>query len=307
MPSLYIIDAVNFLFRSYYAIKGMTNSKGVATNALYGFIRSVYKIIDDFSPDYVVAVFDGPDNKQSRTAIYKEYKGHRSKMPEDLYHQLLQAIEFCKMAGIPFLTLPYVEADDTMGSIAKWAEKQKIHSFLCSSDKDLCQLVNSHTQVIHAHKNNLLIDREKVKELFGVWPEQIIDYLSIVGDSSDNIPGLEGFGAKTAVDLLEKFSTLENIFSHVEHFSGKKKDTLEKGVEIALISKQLATIQLDLEIPQDKDFYKLKAPDLLQLQSFYQEMRFSSLAKELNVDALEKLQEQKPVSYTSIDDIESLK
>ena len=129
MQSLYIVDAVNFLFRSYYAIGPMTNPKGVSTNALYGFIRSIYKIINDFSPDYFIAVFDGPDNKKSRTDIYKEYKAHRQGMPEDLFPQLDQAQYFCEIAGIPSLTLPGVEADDTMGTIAKWAEKKGSMSF----------------------------------------------------------------------------------------------------------------------------------------------------------------------------------
>lgn len=123
MQSLYLVDAANFLFRAYYAIGPMTNPQGKSTNALYGFIRSIYKIMNDFSPDYFACVFDGPDNKQSRIAIYKDYKGHRTGMPEDLFPQLDQAQYFCEIAGIPSLTIPGVEADDTMGSIARWAEK----------------------------------------------------------------------------------------------------------------------------------------------------------------------------------------
>ncbi len=283
MQSLYIVDAVNFLFRSYYAIGPMANPKGLSTNALYGFIRSVYKIINDFSPDYFISVFDGPDNKQSRTAIYKEYKGHRTGMPEDLFPQLDQAQYFCEIAGIPSLTLSGVEADDTMGAIAKWAAKKGIKVFLCSSDKDLCQLVDDHIKLIQPHKDNMVIDRKKVKELFGVWPEQMIDYFAMVGDASDNIPGLEGFGPKTAASLLEEFGTLEKILANPDRLSGKKREVVINGQEIALLSKQLATIQTDLNIPTEELFYHLKTPDLPRVQAFYHEMHFLSLLRELNV------------------------
>ncbi|MBS0606270.1 MAG: DNA polymerase I [Parachlamydiales bacterium] len=282
MQSLYIVDAVNFLFRSYYAIGPMSNPKGASTNALYGFIRSIYKIINDFSPDYFIAVFDGPDNKKSRTAIYKEYKGHRAGMPEDLFPQLDQAQYFCEIAGIPSLTLSGVEADDTMGSVAKWAEKKGINVFLCSSDKDLCQLVTDHVKLVHPHKDNLVVDRKKVKELFGVRPDQMIDYLAMVGDASDNIPGLEGFGPKTAASLLEEFGTLEKILANPDRLSGKKREVVINGQEIALLSKQLATIQTDLDIPHEELFYHLKTPDLPRVQAFYHEMHFLSLLRELS-------------------------
>src|SRR5579885_2873341 len=127
-------------------------------------------------------------------------------MPEDLFPQLEKAIEYCELAGIPYLSIEGVEADDTIGSIAKWAEKKHIEVFLCSGDKDLCQLISDHIFVINAHKENLLVDRPKVKELFGVSAEQIVDYLAMIGDASDNIPGLEGFGPKTAASLLGEFT-----------------------------------------------------------------------------------------------------
>src|SRR5271170_5889165 len=115
MKKLFIVDAVNFLFRSYYAIGPMTNAKGESTHALFGFIRSIYKLINEFSPDYFIAVFDGPENKKSRTEIYSEYKSHRERMPEDLFPQLEQAIEFCEISGIPYLCISGIEADDTIG------------------------------------------------------------------------------------------------------------------------------------------------------------------------------------------------
>lgn len=292
--ALYIVDAMNVLFRAYYAIHPMTNVQGESTNALYGFIRSIYKTIERFSPDYFVAVFDGPENKKSRTAIYKDYKSHRAKMPEDLSPQLENALKFCDIAGVPHLSISGVEADDAIGSIAKWAEGKGANVFICSGDKDLCQLVNDHIFLINLYKEDLLIDRKKVKELFGVNPEQMIDFLAIAGDSSDNIPGLEGFGPKTAISLLNQFGSLENILAHPEKLSGKKKEVLIQGKEIALLSQQLATIQLDVDVPKDSQFFQLKTPDIDQVKGFYQEMGFMSLLRELGNSEREEVKPSHP-------------
>ncbi len=284
MKKIYIVDAVNFLFRSYYAIGPMTNLKGESTNALYGFIRSIFKLMNEFSPDYFAAIFDGPENKKSRTEIYREYKSHRTGMPEDLFSQLEEALHFCEIAGIPYLSVTGVEADDTIGSVARWMEKKDVQVFLCSSDKDLCQLVSDRIFIINPHKDNLLIDREKVKELFGVTPEQIVDLLAMVGDASDNIPGLEGFGPKTAAALLNEYGTLEEILAHPEKLSGKKRETLINDKEIALMSQKLATIHTDVPFPHEEKFFHLKTPDLEKVKEFYREMHFMSLLRELGVE-----------------------
>lgn len=284
MKKLYIVDAVNLLFRSYYAIGPMTNPRGESTNALFGFIRSLYKLIDEFSTDYLVAVFDGPDNKKMRTEIYAEYKSHRKAMPEDLYPQIERALNWCELAGIPFLSIPGVEADDTMGSIAVWAEKQETEVYLCSSDKDLCQLIDDKIFMIQLHKDNLVVDKKKVEEIYGITPQQMIDYLAIVGDASDNIPGLEGFGPKTAASLLQEFGTLDAILSHPEKVSGaKKQETIRQGKEIALLSRRLATIHRQVDFPKDETFFQIKAPQMEPLREFYQEMNFLSLLKEMEV------------------------
>lgn len=283
MKKLFIIDSVNFLFRAYYAIRSMTNSSGVSTNALFGFIRSVYKLMEDFSPDFIISVFDGPNNKKSRTDLYADYKSHRKEMPEDLFPQLEKAIDWCSLAGIPYLSIPGVEADDVIGSIAVWAANQGIKVWLCSSDKDLCQLVTDQIHLINPSKDNLEVDPAKVKELFGVTPEQIIDYLAIVGDASDNIPGLEGFGAKTAAALLQEFGDLDTILTFPEKIKGEKKQqVLREGKAIAHLSRQLATIQLDVDFPKEEEFFHVKEPHLEELKAFYEEMNFLSLLKELD-------------------------
>jgi len=229
MKKIFIIDAVNYLFRSYYAIGPMTNNKGESTSALFGFIRSVKKLIKDFDPNYLVCVFDGPDNKKERQEVYAEYKMHRKKAPDDLYSQFGMAFDFCNFSGIPVLCVEGVEADDTMATIAKWArEKEEMQAYICTSDKDLFQMVDKKTFIVLAHKDNLIVDEKKVKEIFGVAPDQIVDYLAIAGDSSDNIPGLPGFGPKTAADLLQRFQTLDEILKHPEKLTGKKRETLIK-------------------------------------------------------------------------------
>jgi len=285
----------------------MTNPKGESTNALFGFIRSIYKLIADFSPDYIIAVFDGPDNKQKRKEMYAEYKSHRKEMPEDLFPQLEKAHYWCEIAGIPYLSVPGVEADDTMGSIAVWAEKQNIKVFLCSSDKDLCQLVDDKIFMIQPHKDNLLVDTKKVEELYGITPKQMVDYLAIVGDASDNIPGLEGFGPKTASALLQQFGTLDAILENPDKVPGaKKQETVRQGKEIALLSRRLATIDKDVDFPKDETFFHLKEPDLQQLKDFYQEMHFLSLLKELDTTPHSTHAKDDKTDYHLVNDRDSL-
>jgi DNA polymerase-1 len=259
----------------------MTNEQGKSTGALFGFIRSIQKTCKDFSFTHCVAVFDGPDNKKSRQTLYADYKSHRKKAPDDLYPQFEWAYEYCKLAGIPTLCVEGVEADDAMGAVAIFAKKLGKEAYLCSSDKDLLQLVGPHIFVLQAHKDNLIIDPPKVKELFGVRPDQIIDYLAIVGDASDNIPGLEGFGPKTAVSLLEEFDTLDHLLKHPEKVKGaKKQEILKTKKDDALMSRQLATIDIHVPIPNDLSFYKMKAPEEEALKEFYRKMHFLSLLKE---------------------------
>ncbi|MFA5249994.1 MAG: DNA polymerase I [Parachlamydiales bacterium] len=286
MEKIFIIDAVNYLFRSYYAIGPMTNDAGLSTSALFGFIRSVQKLLKEFNPKYAVAVFDGPNNKKARKAVYAEYKMQRKKAPDDLYPQFDLAFEFCSLFGLSALSIPEVEADDTMATIALWAQKNHLETYLCTSDKDLFQLVSDHLFVLLSHKDNLIVDAKKVEELFGVKPEQIVDFLAIAGDSSDNIPGLSGFGPKTAASLLQEFKTLDYLLEHPEKVPGAQKQrTLIKEKETALISRTLALLNTHVEIPQEKEFFKLKEPKISELEAFFAKMNFSKLLKELKTSS----------------------
>lgn len=291
----------------------MTNPKGESTGALYGFIRSVFKIIKDFSPGHLIAVFDGPESTKSRKEIYSDYKIHRTGMPDDLYPQLAQAQYFCEIAGIPYLAIPGVEADDVIGSISKWTNEKKIETYLCSSDKDLSQLVTDHVFVFNIHKNNLIMDRAKVKEIFGVFPEQIVDLLAMMGDTSDNIPGLGGIGPKTASELLGEFGSLQAILDNPDQLKGKKAEVFREGKEIALISQRLATIDTNIDFPKEDNYFRLREPLLEKVKAFYQEMHFMTLLKELHLPEKKKEEldldfgvDASEVTYTLINDEKEL-
>lgn len=282
MSSLFIIDASAFLFRSYYAIQGMSAPNGESTNALYGFIRSIQKLRKDFSPTHLVAVFDGPNNAAARKALYPAYKANRTKAPPDLSYQIDYARHYCFLEGIPLLNIPNVEADDVMGSIAQWGQHHFETVYLCSGDKDLCQLVNEKIHMLNTHKDNLILGPQGVKEQFGVGPERIVDYLSIVGDSSDNIPGLSGFGPKSAEKLLQEYGSLSSILAHKEAFSGKKRETLEREEEQMHLNQKLLIINTEVPFPQDTHFFQLTPLDPQPLIDFFTKMNFRSLLKEVS-------------------------
>lgn len=305
MQALYLIDASGYVYRNYFAIRNMTNSRGESTNALFGFIRSVIKLFKDFHPSHAAAVFDGPRNAQKRLEIYPEYKAHRAEMPADLRYQIEWALKFCELMGIPYLNVPEAEADDVMGSVSKWAAKKGKTVYLCTGDKDLCQLVDDHVFILDTNKDNRLIDAAEVQKIHGIPPELMIDYLAMVGDASDNVPGLPGFGPKTASELLQRFGSLDYILSHPEEVPGKKKqETLKEQAELALVSRRLVTIDTTLPIPAEEEFYRLQKPCLPELKEFYSEMNFNSLLIELEktYEAEKKAEKTELTEYILVDD-----
>jgi len=307
MSKLFIIDASGFLYRSYHAIRNMTNSAGESTNALFGFIRSLLKLEKDFSPEHVLAVFDGANSIKKRKALYSEYKAHRVKMPEDLRYQIDWAKEYCQLMGIPFLNIPDVEADDVIGSVATASKSLFSEVFLCTSDKDMAQLVNNGVKILNTHKDNLILGEKEVETVYGVRPDQIIDLLAITGDSSDNVPGLPGFGIKTAASLLQEFNSLDALLEHPEKVSGKKKqETLMKEGEKALLSRKLVTIDTQVPVPLQLADYQAQTPDTDGLRQFYSKMNFNTLLKELESQNPTHAEEEE-CNYTLIDDQQGLK
>jgi len=306
MNTLFLIDASGFLYRSYFAIRNMTNSKGESTNALFGFIRSVQKLRKDFPTTHIASVFDGPHNTKARDAMYADYKAHRQSMPGDLLYQILWAQHYCDLAGIPKLSIPEVEADDAMGSIAVWAAELGVTVYLCTSDKDFGQLVNDKILMLNTHKENLILDARGVEESFGVPPKLMIDYLAITGDASDNVPGLSGFGPKTAAQLLKQFGSLDYILDHPEEVPGvKKQETIRQQKDQALLSRRLVTIIQDVPVPKTMDFYALKTPNFDPLREFYSNMNFHTLIKELEPST--PAAADIPLDYRLVDDEQAFK
>ncbi|MCH9634797.1 MAG: DNA polymerase I [Chlamydiae bacterium] len=281
MKKIFILDSFGYLFRSYYAIRNLSRKTGESTNALYGFVRAILKIIKDFEPTHLVAVFDGPNNTKARSAIFPEYKSNRLHPPEDLPHQFEWAYQFCELANIPRIRVDETEADDAMATIALWAASQGSEAYICTSDKDLFQLVSDRIFILNTHKNNLIYDSQGVKDHFGVWPTQILDYLSIVGDASDNIPGVKSFGPKTAQSLLEKATSLDELIKAPEKYlNDKKREVFVSQLDQLAISRKLITLFTDVETPTTPDFYELKKPEAESLMLFYEDMNFNTLLRE---------------------------
>jgi len=277
---LFLIDGNSFCYRAYYAIRSLSNSKGQPTNAVYGFVTMLNKIVKDNEPDMLAVAFDlkGPTFRHKK---FEEYKIHRKPMPDDLVSQMPVIKELVRSYNIPIYEIEGYEADDVLATLAKRAEERDIETYIVTGDKDALQLVDSHIKVLSTHKEGLIYDPAKVKEIYGVKPGQITDLLSLMGDSSDNVPGVKGIGEKSAVELISEFGTLEGLLKNVEKVKGEsKRKLISENKETALLSKELTT--LDANVPLDIDFngLKIKEPDREKLFELFKELEFKSLIKD---------------------------
>lgn len=308
---LFILDASGFIFRSYFALPTMISPVGDVVQGVFGFVRSFNKLRKDFDLIHVVAVFDGPNNKESRKAIYGGYKSNRTRKFEDLPKQISFIKEFCCLIGLPYIEIDGVEADDVIGSIAIFAEKKNFEVYICSADKDLCQLVNENIYILNPWKNNLILDREGVKSLYGVYPENIADYLALVGDSVDNIPGVKGCGPKSAVQLLERFGSVEDLLISLDCVEQSKQiQTIKNSQEILQIGKKLATIDRHVSFPFSSNTFEFSYPDQQEdsLCDFYEKLGFISLIKkEKNIPVLEENELKLYKKISSLDELNQLK
>lgn len=312
MSRLFIVDASGYLYRSYFAIGNMTNEEGKSTNALYGFVRSIDKLCKDFSPEHLLIVFDGPGGAQKRVAIYPEYKAHREEMPGDLRYQIAWAREYCELANIPYFNIEGVEADDTIGAVATWAAREKdAEVYICSTDKDLAQLVTDRIKLLNTFKDNRILDPKGVEETYGVPPEKIVDWLAIVGDASDNVPGLPGLGPKTATALLQEYGSLDNLLANADQIKAKKRrETVNEKADQARLSRQLVTLDLSVPFSEPENLFLRGAPQREELKKFFLQMRFSSLLREQFQETEVTDQEEHPeveVDYSLVDTEEDLK
>lgn len=277
MPSVFLIDVSGYLFRSFYALPPMNSPSGKPVQALHGLSRSIAKLIEDFKPDHLVAVFDGKNAKKRRQSLYSEYKTHRAKTPDELIEQIIAAPALCKALGLQTLIDDDHEADDLIAAATFQAKEKGCNVYICSSDKDLLQLVGPGVFELHTHKENALIDAPKVKELLGVEPFQVADWLALCGDSADNIPGVEGIGPKTAAQLLQKWGTLENLIENLDDLGPKKKAKFD--VEMARLSKKLSTLFYDFEFTLEWTPFVLAPPS--QWRPLFADLGLRSMIKTL--------------------------
>lgn len=277
-----IIDAMSLAYKAYYAFisRPLHSTKGEPTSAVYGFVVQLLKIIEDTQPDYIAVAFDSKE-KTFRHDRYENYKSSRAEMPEDMIPQIERIKQIVDAFNIKTYILPKYEADDIIGTAVKKAAKMGLESFAITPDKDFVQIVNDHVKIIKPGKtadNLMIIDRDAVLKNYGFEPEQMIDFLALVGDSSDDIPGVAGIGPKTATPLIQKFGSVENLYENldeIERESIKKK--LLENKENAFLSKELATIHTDVPLEINLEEAKLRKPDFDKIKEIFNELDFKKL------------------------------
>jgi len=278
--SLILIDGSSFLFRAYHAVPPLSNPKGEPTNAIYGVSNMLRKLINDYPTEYFTVVFDAP-GKTFRNEIYDQYKAHRPPMPDDLRVQIEPLHQLIKAMGLPLIMESGVEADDVLGALAQHAAQQGFKVIISTGDKDMAQLVTEQI-ILENTMSNTRMDRQGVINKFGVAPEQIIDYLALMGDTSDNIPGVPKVGPKTAAKWLEQYQTLENLVANADKITGKIGENLRASLDQLPLAKQLTTIKTDLNLPYGMADLKKQTIDTQALKEILIQLGFSSWVKTLD-------------------------
>ena len=283
-----LIDGNNLLFRSYYATAYngnlMKNSKGFPTNALFGFVNMLNKIINEEKPEYIMVAFDTGHN--FRKDLCDTYKDGRIETPNDLKIQFPEAKKICTLLGIKYIECDNYEADDIIGTFARMADEDKnYNATIISSDKDLLQLISDEVDVkLLKQKDYILMNEQTFFEHYGIKPIRMIDLKALMGDPSDNIPGVKGIGEKTALSLLVKYDTLENLYNHLDELTPKTKEKLLNDKESAFFSYKLATIYKTIDFDYTFESIKYNKPDITGLIEKYKELEFNSFLKNLSVN-----------------------
>ncbi len=280
---LILVDGSSYLFRAFHAIHELSNSKGQPTNAIYGVINMVRKLINDYQPELMAVIFDAK-GKTFRNDMYPDYKANRPPMPDELRSQIEPIHKIIQAMGIPLLVIEGVEADDVIGTLCRQASKLKLETLVSTGDKDMAQLVDEHITLINTMTDTLMTPAGVV-EKFGVSAEQIVDYLALVGDSVDNIPGVPKCGPKTAVKWLNEYGSLENLMANAEQIKGKIGENLRSSLDFLPLSRQLATIKCDVELADGPDQLKLSSADTSALTKLFTEMEFKTWLKQVSQTA----------------------
>lgn len=286
-----IIDGSSYFFRAFYAIQRLTTSKGFPTNALYGFINMLLRTLEVEKPKKLAIAFDTP-KPTFRKKLYTEYKANRLAPPEDLVVQIPHILRLVDAFGIHRVEKEGFEADDVIGTIARRAEKDGYQIDIITGDKDLMQLVDDRVALYDAMKDKR-VDPAAVRERFGVSPEQIVDFLALMGDSSDNIPGVKGIGEKTAAELIRRYGSLDGIYQNIEDIKqDKRREILKKEKDIALLSRILVEIRCDVPLEFSWEDLDYSGPDLKALQEIFQEFEFQNLLKRFDMKPQESVFEK---------------
>ena len=300
---LVLVDGSSYLFRAYHALPPLTNSKGFPTGAIYGVINMIKKLLEDEAASNFIVIFDAP-GKTFRNDLYKEYKATRPPMPDDLRPQIEPIHNIIKAMGLPLVMINNVEADDVIGTLSKKASDKNMNVIISTGDKDMAQLVNRNISLINT-MNNQRLDRDGVKLKFGVYPEQIIDYLALIGDKSDNVPGIPGVGAKTASKWLNEYNSLEKIVEKSNLINGKIGEKFRANINQLPLSKKLVTIDQDLDINLTE--YKNAEPNKELLLSIYKELELNTFHSQISDEPRSiKSHEKVSVDYTCILQMDNL-
>ena len=278
MPTLYLIDGNSYVYRAFYAIRGLTSSSGVPTNAVFGFTNMIFKILREKNPDYFGIVFDAP-GPTHRHEMFEEYKAHRPDMPDDLRPQFPLIKDIMHAFNIFTIEMEGYEADDLLGTIAKQAESAGIDVYIVTGDKDMCQSVTKKVRLYDSMKEKITEEKDVI-ERFGVKPSQFPEILALMGDTSDNIPGAPGIGEKTAVKLLKEFGNLEEVINNYSSIKNKRaQNSVAANIENIRLSKELATLHTDLQLDITVNDLELREPEWEKLEEYFREFEFSSLLK----------------------------
>jgi DNA polymerase-1 len=276
---LWLVDGSSYLYRAFYALPPLSSSSGEPTGAVLGVLNMLNRILKEDDPDLIAIVFDAP-GRTFRDDLFEEYKAHRPPMPDELRAQIAPLIEAIPALGLPMLRIAGVEADDVIGTLAERAARAGLSVIISTGDKDMAQLVNDKITLVNTMFETRL-DRAGVKAKFDVFPEQIVDYLALVGDSSDNIPGVPKVGPKTAAKWLNEYSTLDAIIAHAGEIQGKVGESLRENLATLELSKRLATIRRDVPLDLEPSDLARKPPDIEALTPLYQRLELNSLLRQL--------------------------
>ena len=298
MKPLVLVDGMGYLFRAFYALPPLTTSRGEPTGAVRGVLSMLYKLLDDYEPERIAVVFDAP-GKTFRDDLYPDYKANRPPFPPDLKAQIEPILEAVEAMGLAILRIDGVEADDVIGTLADKASRAGLTTVISTSDKDMAQLVDERTSLVNTMTDTEM-DPEGVREKFGVAPDRIIDYLALVGDNVDNIPGVPKVGPKTAVKWLDNYGDLDTLIERADEIGGVVGNRLRENLDVLPLYRQLVTIVRDVELPLTLDELKPRTPDAEKLRALFERLELRSLLQRVPGDQPDPEAEDAALSYTTV-------